>query len=292
VYVPDIDFHEASTLEEAAAAVSRHAPDVRLLAGGTDLLVDLKTGRVGFRHLVSISRINALRGVTEHGGNLRIGALTTITQLGRSPAVRERFSPIVDATSRMAAPQIRNMATSGGNLASAVPCADLPPILRAMNASVEIWSPRGRRSVLLDEFFVGVRETVLARDEILTAIHVPKPPEGFGAAYARFGLREGNTIAVASVAASLQLDGDDTISGARVVLGAVAPTPMLAEGAGGELIGRKPTAASFRRAAEIAMTMAAPICDVRGSVDFRRELVRVLTVRALDTAHRRAREDQ
>lgn len=292
MYVPDIEVHQATTLEEAVAALRRHAPDARLLAGGTDLLVDLKTGRVRAGHLISINRLAALRGITEEDGALRIGALTVISQLSRSPIVRERFAPLLDATREMAAPQIRNVATVGGNIASAVPCADLPPILIAMNASVRLWSPTGQRDVPLQEFFVGPRCTVLQAGEVLTTIFVPGLPPQFGAAYARFALRDGNAIAVASIAASLLLDRDHTVRAARIVLGAVAPVPRLVEAATAELRGRPANDDAFKRAAEISRQAAEPISDVRGSADFRRELVAVLTRRALTDAYRRAMETQ
>jgi len=290
VYVPDIELHETATLEEAAALMARYAPDARLLAGGTDLLVDLKTGRVSVEHLVSIKRIAALRGVSETNGSLRIGALTTITQLDRAPFVQQRFPPLREATRQMAAPQIRNAATVGGNIASAVPCADLPPILTAMNASVVLWSPKGEREVPLETFFVGARQTVRRDDEVLTAVLVPKQPPGFGAAYARFALRDGNAIAVAAVAAGLLLDGNNTVRDTRIVLGAVAPIPKLVESAGAELVGQSADEEAFRRAADAAREAAEPISDVRGSADFRRELVGVLTRRVLTSACRRARE--
>ena len=176
MYIPDVELHEATTLEEAAALMKRYAPDARLLAGGTDLLVDLKSGRVSVGHLVSIKRIAALRGVSEVDGGLRIGALTTITQLDHAPLVQQQFLPLREATRRMAAPQIRNAATVGGNIASAVPCADLPPILTVMNASLVLWSAEGERNVPLESFFVGARQTVRRDDEVLTAVLVPKQP--------------------------------------------------------------------------------------------------------------------
>jgi carbon-monoxide dehydrogenase medium subunit len=290
VYLPDIELHEAHTLEEAAEALKRYKPGARLLAGGTDVLVDLKTGRVRFDHLVSINGIDTLRGISETKSGLRIGALTTVTQLGRSTVVQERFSPILDATSRMAAPQIRNMATVGGNIAAAVPCADLPPILIAMNASVVLWSADGEREVRLDRFFVGARQTVLRANELLTAILVPKLPPRFGAAYARFQLRDGNAIAVASVAARLLLDAEGVVREARVVLGAVAPIPKLVESAGALLVGNPPDEDAFRMAADAAAAEAQPICDVRGSAGFRREIVSVMTRRALAAALQRAQE--
>lgn len=290
MYLPEIEVHEAATLEDAAAVMRRHAPNARLLAGGTDLLVDLKTRRISVGHVVSLNRIDALRGISETADGLRVGALTTIAQLDRSPIVRRRYSPLLDATSQMANPQIRNVATVGGNLASAVPCADLPPVLTVMNASVVLWSPRRERTVPLDAFFVGVRQTALRKGELLMAILVSQPPPRFGAAYARFALRDGNAIAVAAVAASLTLNSDDTVGQARIVLGAVAPTPMLVEPASAPLIGRPLDEDACGRAAAAAMDVAQPICDVRGSADFRRETVGALTRRALVAAYRRARE--
>ena len=290
MYIPDIELHEAATLEEASDVMARHAPDARFLAGGTDLLVDLKTGRFRVGHVVSLNRIDALRGISETGDGVRIGALTTITSLDRSPIVRERFSPLLDATGQMANPQIRNVATVGGNIVSAVPCADLPPILTVMNASVVLWSPGGERTCPLDSFVTGVRQTALHPGEMLAAVLIPSQPTGFGAAYARFALRDGNAIAVAAVAAGLHLDGDGKVKDARVVLGAVAPIPLMVESAGSALQGQPPGEETFRRAADAAMEAAEPISDVRGSAEFRREIVGVLTRRALTTACRRAKE--
>lgn len=287
MYLPDVEVHEAHSLKEASSLLAHHAPNARLLAGGTDLLVDLKTGRLRSDHLVSIGRIESLRGVTRTDGQLRIGALTTITQLHRSEALGDCFGPIRDATGRMAAEQIRNMATVGGNLSSAVPCADLPPILMVMSASVVLWSPDDERTVSLDSFFIGPRRTVRRDDEVLTAVLVPDPPRGFGAAYARFALREGNAIAVAAVAASLRLDADDTVRAARIALGAVSPIPKLVPAAAGALVGKPLNDDNITAAATAAMEAAEPISDVRGSAEFRREIVGVLAGRALRLAARR-----
>jgi carbon-monoxide dehydrogenase medium subunit len=290
VYLPDVELHQATTLAEAQALLTSYGPDVRLLAGGTDLLVDLKTGRVSVRHLVSCSHIAALRGVTQSQRGLRVGALTTIAQLDQAIAGQSRYAVLLDATRQMAAPQIRNIATVGGNIASAVPCADLPGPLTAMNASVVLSSARGEREVALDKFFVGPRQTVRRDDEVLVAVIVPNPPPRFGAAYARFALREGNAIAVAAVAASLVLGTDGTIREPRVILGAVAPVPLWAEAAVGELSGVAPTDEAFARAGAAAAAAAQPISDVRSSAEYRRTLIGVLTPRALRTALCRAKE--
>ncbi|MBI3940485.1 MAG: xanthine dehydrogenase family protein subunit M [Acidobacteria bacterium] len=284
----DIELHQATTLEQASELMARYAPGGRLLAGGTDLLVDLKTGRVHSNHVVSIQRIAALRGISVANGEMRIGALTTASQLAFSAVVQEQFPAILDATRDMAAPQIRNMATVGGNIASAVPSGDLPPILIVMNASVILWSPSGAREVPLDSFFVGPRETVRREEEILTEIRVPFPPRGFGAAYQRFALREANACAVAAVAASLWCNEDRSIRDARICVGAAAPTPKLVPAINTLLAGKLPDEKAIQRAAGATVEACRPISDIRGSAEYRRELIGVLTRRALQSARQRA----
>ena len=287
MHIPSIEVHQAATLEEAGALLGRYSPDVRLLAGGTDVLVDLKSARYSVGHLVALGGIEKLRGIKKERGGLRIGALTTITELDRSPLISAEYSALRDATSQMATPQVRNAATVGGNVAGAVPCADLPPILIAMNAAALLWSAGGERTVPLQDLIAGPRKTVLRDNELLAAVNIPLPPKGSGAAYARFGLREANSIAVAGVAAALVLNDDDTVRSARIALCAVAPTPKLVESAAQFLVGRPLTGSACDKAAAAAMEAAEPITDLRGSAAFRRELIGTLTRRALAAARQR-----
>lgn len=293
MYLPDVDLHESTTIEEIVTLLGRYGPEARILAGGTDLLVDLKSGRRSTRHLVAINGIKSLRGVSRTNEGLRIGALTTLSELDRDPRLKngDGFAALHDATSRMGAVQIRNMATVGGNVVCAVPCADLPPILTVLRAWVTLRSPLGERHVGMDAFFTGVRRTVLRTDEILTEVVVPAPPSGNGAAYERFSLRDGNAIAVAAVAVGLRLASDGAIADARIVLGAVSPIPKLVAAASKALVGRYPDDGCFDDAAASATELAEPISDVRGSAEFRRRIVGVLTRRALTTALARAREN-
>lgn len=284
----DIEFHEANTLKEASEWMRQYAPNARLMAGGTDLLVDLKTGRYGTSHVVSLSRIAALRGLATSDGSLRIGALTTPNQLWASTTIWERFPAILDAVRDMAVPQIRNMATVGGNIASAVPSGDLPPILIVLKASVILWSLSGEREVPLEDFFLGPRKTVRRDEEILTEIRLPYPPTRFGAAYAPFALREANGCSVVAVAAGLWLNEKGIIQDARVCLGAVAPIPTLVKAAKAALVGKAADEAAFRQAAEKATEVSQPISDIRGSANYRQELVSILTRRALNSARQRA----
>ncbi|GMU33129.1 MAG: xanthine dehydrogenase family protein subunit M [Planctomycetia bacterium] len=288
MYLPDFELHEARTITEAADYLARFSPDVRVLAGGTDLLVDLKVGRVKVRHVVSLTRLSELRGLREDGPSFQIGALTTPNELATSPIVRERFPALLDVLRDLAAPQIRNMATVGGNLASGVPSADLPPILISLHAAITLQMGTRERCVPLDSFFLGPRRTVMQAGEILTAIRLPYPPGSSGSAYARFAMRQANACAIAGVAASLQLGRDGAVAAARIVLGAVAPTPQLIEPAAASLVGRMVNEDSMEVAATAAMEAASPISDIRGSADYRREIVGVLTRRALALAHRRA----
>lgn len=288
MYLPSVEFHRTRSLCEASELLKRYGSRGRVLAGGTDLLVDLKAKRVSTEHLISISHIAELQSITHENGSLRIGALTTITRLDESQLVRDLFPSILDATRAMAVRQVRNLATIGGNIASAVPCADLPPILTALNGSVVLWSNSGERIVPLDQFFVGARQTVMRETEILSGVIVPCGGNNFGAAYARFGLREGNAIAVAAVAAALKLSTNGTIDTASIILGAVSPVPKVANEASNQLRGENPSDTLFAKAAEQAVAAADPISDIRGSAAFRRELVAVLTQRALSAALQRA----
>jgi len=289
VYIPDIELHEATSIDEATSLLERFAPDARILAGGTDLLVDLKIGRRSVGHVISIGGVHELRGIRSADGGLRIGAMTTLADLVASPLLTGPYVVLRDATSRMAAPQIRNMATVGGNVSGGVPCADVPPTLSVLAAELVIQSSCQARRVAVDDFFLGPRETLLGAGELLTEICIPCPPTRFGAAYSRFGLRNGNAIAVAGVAASLALGEDGRVEQARLCLSAVAPIPKPAIEAAQLLIGRPPDEEAATAAAASAAGAAEPIGDVRGSAEYRRELVAVLAKRAIFLAADRAR---
>ncbi len=286
MHIPDLQLHHANTLQEAASLMEQLGPRAEYLAGGTDLLVDLKTGRADTDHLISIAGIEQVNQITLEGGDLTIGSLVTVGQLNDAD-LSGAWSAVQDATRVMAAPAIRNMATVGGNLASAVPSADLPPIFMVLGASVNRWSPTQVRSVSVADFFTGVRRTVRACDEVLTCVCLPLPPMRSGAAYVRFALREGNAIAVAAAAAQVVLGADQRIESASVAIGAVAPTPLLLRDVPAMLAGRPPDESAWQHAADAAAAAADPISDIRGSAAFRRELIGVLTKRALRLATER-----
>jgi aerobic carbon-monoxide dehydrogenase medium subunit len=292
VILSDIAFHEASTLEQAAELMARCGAHARFLAGGTSLVVDLKTDRYRTEHVISISRISSLSGITAAENGVRIGALTKLNEVATSDLIREKCLVISEAAQEMASPQIRNLGTVGGNIVGAVPCADLPPVMAVTYSTLNLWSPSGVRNLPIENFFVGPRQTLRRDDEILTEVIVPQAPARFGAAYARFGLREANSVAVAAVAASLLLKADGTVDKARICLSAVAGKPTLVADAQSALAGKTLDASGLDRAAEAAMASAQPISDVRGSANYRRELIGTLTRRALLMAEKRAAGEQ
>jgi len=288
VILSDIEFHEASTLEQAAELMARCGTHARFMAGGTSLVVDLKTDRYQTDHVISLNRISSLSGIAAADNSVRIGALTKLNEVATSDLIREKCLVISEAAQEMASPQIRNLGTVGGNIVGAVPCADLPPVMAVMYSTINLWSPSGVRNVPIEAFFVGPRQTVRRNDEILTEVIVPQSPARFGAAYARFGLREANSVSVAAVAASLILKADGAVDKTRICLSAVAGKPTLVADAQSTLAGNVLDKSSLDRAAEAAMATAQPISDVRGSANYRRELIGTLTRRALLMAQKRA----
>jgi len=268
--------------------MARCGTQAHFLAGGTSLVVDLKTDRYQTNHVVSLNKIAALRGISPSDNGVRIGALTTLNEVATSDLIREKCLVVREAAREMASPQIRNLGTVGGNIVGAVPCADLPPVLAVSYATVNLWSPSGVRNMPIEDFFVGPRQTVRKTDEILTEVIVPPAPAMFGAAYSRFGLREANSVSVAAVAASLILKPGGAIDKARICLSAVAGKPTLVADAESVLAGKPLEESGLNRAAEAAMKTAQPISDVRGSAGYRRELIGTLTRRALSTAQKRA----
>lgn len=288
--MPDIRLHEPESVPEACDLMREFGESARILAGGTDLLVDLRTERVtGVDHLVSLRRIPGLSAIEETAEGIRIGAMVTPTAAERDGRVKRLFPALVDAIRSMAGWQVRNVATLAGNIARAVPCSDLAPVFVAAGAQAVLSGGAESRRLLVRDCFVGPRQTVLRREEILTHIVLPFPLPSSGLSYRKFGLREANAIAVAGVAAGLRL-ARGTIREACVVLGAVAPIPDVSKKAVAWLTGKAPEGAVFEEAGRLAAAEARPICDVRGSDGYRRELVQALAVEALVEAAGRARE--
>jgi carbon-monoxide dehydrogenase medium subunit len=273
--------HKPTSLGDAFDILIEHGADAAILAGGTDLLVDLRVQRRDEHHLVSLANIKELRGITETTTGVCIGAATTLNDLLKSAVIQNNYPAIIEAAQVMGSNQIRNTGTIGGNIASAVPSADLPPVLLVLNAEVVITSQSGERTVPICSFFQGVRKTSVEIGEIVTRINLPAP--NGNASYERFDLRQGNSLAVAAVAANITMDGG-TITDAKVALGAVAPIPEIVQGVNDILVGNSINDELLDEISGVAISASNPITDLRGSAEYRRELVGILTKRAIKRA--------
>jgi len=287
--LPRFEYDEPTSLEEACDLMASFGSKAKVLAGGTDLLVNMKKKLLAPAHVVSLGRVESLKTLEGSNGSIRIGALMTASAVSEAQGVKNGLSALARGASSLGSPLIRNLATIGGNLASARPAADFPPPLMVYGAQVLLKKKGGERIVPLDAFFKGPGMTVVQPDEILAEIVVPKPPPGSGAGYMKLGVRKTLEISIVNVAAFLSLDGGGVIRTARVVLGAVAATPIQAPSAETVLVGQKPSLEVFAKAGDAAAGDSRPIDDFRGSAEYRREMVKVLTRRALQGAWDEAR---
>ena len=279
------EYFAPGTLGEACEILATHDGSARVVAGGTDLLLKMKAGKLAPKVVVNVKRIPDLRGISNLQSLVSIGSLTTLEQLRLSPLIREHYPALAAAAATMASVQIRNLATLGGNLCNAAPSADLAPILMALEAVARIVGPASERRVPLDDFFTGPGTTVLGPGELLVSLEVPRPAGP--SLYLKHSPRECMDIAVVGVGLALRWGDSSTVGPTkmcetvRIVLGAVAPVPMRARRAEAELTGKLLTAERIERAAKLAAEDARPIDDVRGSAWYRRRMVEVLTRRGL-----------
>jgi len=284
------EYFAPQSLAEAIALFGEKGEGGRALAGGTDVVPQIKEGgKIPLpSYVVSLRRLPELRGIefSERAG-LRVGASVTMAELAESPAVRERYRALADGAALVGSVQTMNMATVGGNVCNAAPSADTAPPLLAYEAVAVIAGPDGERELPLAEFWRGPNATALQPGELLRELRLPPPPANTGGVYVRQTPRKQMDIAVVGVAVLLTLQGD-RIQRARIALGAVAPTPVRAHAAEAALEGQAASEALFAAAAETAALEASPISDQRGSAEFRRHLVRVISERCLQEAARRA----
>ncbi len=281
--IPEFEYLSPQTLPEACALLAQYGDSAKVLAGGSDLLVKMKDGLMQPAYLVSLKNLDTLKAIRyQERTGVIIGALATHNEVMTNSILQEKYRSVCEAAHSMAADQIRNIGTAGGNLVNAVPSADLPPILIALDAKVRIVGPNGEKTVALEEFFLGPGKTVLGNGEILTEIIIPDQPTT-GSNYIKFGLRRAGALAVAGVASSVTVS-QGTCQDARIVLGAVAPTPLRARQAENVLRGNKISQELIDEAGKVAAEESKPITDIRGSIEYRRNLVNVLTRRSLKAA--------
>lgn len=283
MYLPDFDYYAPDNVAETCQLLSQFGPRAMVLAGGTDIITKMKKELLAPEILVSIKNLDQLKKIEYvPGQGLVIGARVTHNELVKSEVVREKYLSISTAAAQMAHNQVRNVGTVGGNISNAVPSADLPPVFIALNATVKIAGANGERTLALEDVFTGPGKTVLAQDEIITELIVPDQ-KMTGSNYIKFGLRKSGALAVVGVAAAVQVE-NNIIRDARIVLGAVAPTPVRAKKTEDFLKGKQVSDDLLVEAGLIATGECKPISDIRASAEYRTDLVRVFTRRALRKA--------
>lgn len=280
------DYHAPKTLDEAIALLGRLGDTAKILAGGQSLIPAMRFRLAAPDTLVDISRIRDLAYVEERGDHLAIGAMTREHALEASPVVAASYPLLLDTALVIADPLVRNKATVGGNLAHADPANDHPATMLAYGAQVVARGAAGTRTIGIDDLFVGLFETSLKPGEILTEIRIPKPGKGSGGAYLKIERKVGD-YAVAAVAVQLELAGA-TVKSVRIGLTNVSSVPMRAKNAEAAITGKQPTDDVLEAAGKAAAAECDPSADLRGQIDYKRDLVRVLTKRAVRRATLRA----
>ncbi len=277
------EFYQPATLAEASRLLKENGPGGRFLAGGTDLVIAMKEKGLLPKYIVDLKRIPGLSGIRENDdGTMTIGALTTMYTIETSPVITTKYPFLAQSAAEVGSIQIRNRATIGGNMANATPSADVAPSLIALNAMAKIASSAaGERTVALEEFFRGPGLNVMSADEILTEISIPKTDPQLVGEYIKFSPRDMMDLAYIGVAVAYHLGSDKTCNGVRIVLGAVAPTPIRAKNSEALLEGKILTEELAAKVGDEAARESKPISDVRSSADYRRAMVGVMTKRAL-----------
>lgn len=278
----------ARTATEAAGLLAAEPGVTRVLAGGTDVLVQLKSGLVEPDLIVDIKKIPGIGDITAENGGFRIGAAVPNAALGEHAGVVALWPGVVEGANLIGSTQVQGRCTMAGNLCNGSPAGDAVPGLVAANAVARIAGPEGTRDCPVAEIPAGPGKTTLKQGEIITSIFLPARPGRASDAYLRFIPRTEMDIAVASAAVSLELAADGTVAAARIVLGAVAPTVVTAEAAGQALIGTKLDDAALARMASACEAVCKPIDDKRGTVAFRTTTAGVLARRAALIAYARA----
>jgi carbon-monoxide dehydrogenase medium subunit len=285
---PSFRYLRPSSLLEAISLKAEHGEGAVLWAGGTDLLLQWRRGELDIDTCIDLSGLDELSRIDMSPEAVTIGAMTTLAEVETHPGLSEAFPVLAEMARHFATPQVRALATVGGNLCHAVPSADCAPPLIALDAEVELHSPAGPRSLPLESFFAGPRTTALNDDEILTRVSIPRPASRTACSYRRM-VRSSVDIALVGIACRLAVDEGGSITEARVVLGAVAPTPLRSRRAEALLTETAIEDVGGNTLDEIATGAAAearPISDVRAGAAYRRHMTAVLTRRAVADAAR------
>ena len=277
-----MEMYQPTSLQEASRLLKENGPGGRFLAGGTDLVIAIKEKGLVPKYIVDLKRVPGLSDIRENSdGSITIGALATMRQVETSPLILKKYPFVAQSAAEVGSIQIRNRATIGGNMANATPSADVAPALIALNATAKIASAGGERTVPMEEFFRGPGQNVMNADEILTEITIPKTSPQLVGEYIKFSPRDMMDLAYIGVAVAYNLGNGKKCDGVRIVLGAVAPTPIRAKNSEALLEGKVLTEELAAKVGDEAARESKPISDVRSSADYRRAMVGVMTKRAL-----------
>ncbi len=289
ILINHFDYCEPGSVPEAVALLSQYGNRAKILAGGTDLLVQMKMERVAPQAVISIGRIPGLDNIVVQGGHLHIGARATIKAIERDPQVQSHYQALAEACNSFSTTQVQTMGTVGGNLGNGSPASDSAPALIILGAEVEIAGPDGKRRLPLEQFFLGPGKTTLQSGELITDVILPRPQAGTGSAFLKIS-RVAADIAKASAAVLIVRVGD-RIADCRMAFGSVAPTPVRTRQAEQMLIGQVWSEDLIERAAGCAAEEITPIDDVRSTARYRRAAVNAITCDALHHAWQRAQTD-
>jgi xanthine dehydrogenase iron-sulfur cluster and FAD-binding subunit A len=274
-------YHQVTSLDQALHLLHEHQTNTRIMAGGTDLILELERGQRHAQTLIDITRLNDLSAISIENNVIRLGALVTHNQVVTHPDIIAHALPLAQASWEVGAPQIRNRATVAGNIITASPANDTITPLIALGASVRLASLSGTRIIPLSEFYTGYRQTVMRPDELLTYIHIPMMPENGRGIFLKLGLRKAQAISVVNVAIMIHFAPDETIQSATIALGCVAPTIITLPQVTGHMLGGKLTDESIRQFARACADIPKPIDDVRAPATYRKEMIAVMVSRGL-----------
>ena len=277
-----LEMYQPTTLQEASRLLKDKGAGGRFLAGGTDLVIAIKEKGLIPKYVVDLKKVPGLSGIRENAdGSITIGALTTMREIETDSLLNRKYPFLCQSAAEVGSIQIRNRATVGGNMANATPSADVAPSLIALNATAKIVDAGGERIVALEEFFGGPGQTIMNSHEILTEIIIPKTSQQLVGEYIKFSPRDMMDLAYVGVAVAYNIAADKRCIGVRIVLGAVAPTPLRARNAEALLEGQPLTEELAAKVGAEAAQESKPISDVRSSADYRRAMVGAMTKRAL-----------
>ena len=286
--LPGFEYLAPKTVEETIELLSRYKGQARLLAGGTDLLLDMKRQKETPRYVIGLKHVRGLDFINyDQAAGLSFGPLVTVHAIETSPLIKEKYPVLSQAASVLGSVQVRNLATVVGNLCSALPSADMAPGLIVLGASLKVTGTKAERIVAVEDFFRAPGESILAHDELVTGVRVPNPPARSGMAYLKHMTRSAMDLSIVGVAVLIVLK-NGICREVKICLGTVGPVPMRATNAEAVLKGKRPDVRLMEKAAETASQECNPRSSMRATAEYRREMVAVLTRRALNQAWERA----